>query len=56
MFQAICTHLQEVKTVLYSIVYHHTCRWPSCAQVEREVLSQPVHGQPPTGVTIQDAV
>ena len=32
----------EVKIVLYSIWYHHTCRWPSCAQVER-VLSQPVH-------------
>jgi len=30
------------QTVLYSIWYRHTCRWPSGAQVER-VLSQPVH-------------
>ena len=26
-----CAHHQEVKTVLYSIWYHHTCRWPSRA-------------------------
>jgi len=25
MFQALCAHHQEVKTVLYSIWYHHTC-------------------------------
>ena len=67
MFQALCAHHQEVKIVLYSIWYHHTCRWPSRAQVERGVLSQPVHGtedsslnlrtrRPPTGVTIPDAV
>jgi len=31
----------EVKIVLYSIWYHHTCRWLSCTQVERG-LSQPV--------------
>ena len=24
MFRALCTHHQEVKTVLYSIWYHHT--------------------------------
>jgi len=42
MFRAMCAHHQEVKIVLYSIWYHHTCRWPSGAQVER-VLSQPVH-------------
>jgi len=43
MFRALCAHYQEVKIVLYSIWYHHTCsRWPSGAQVER-VLSQPVH-------------
>ena len=36
MFQAPCAHHhQEVKIVLYSIWYHHTCGWPSGAQVER---------------------
>ena len=35
MFRALCAHHQEVKTVLYSIWYHHTCRWPSGTQVER---------------------
>jgi len=30
MFQALCAHHQEVKIVLYSIWYHHTCNWPSC--------------------------
>ena len=34
-------HRQEVKIVLYSLWYHHTCRWPSGAQVERG-LSQSV--------------
>ena len=29
MFWALCDHHQEVKIVLYSIWYHHTCRWPS---------------------------
>ena len=43
MFWALCAHRQEVKIVLYSFWYHHTCRWPSRAQVERG-LSQPVHG------------
>ena len=43
IFPALCAHHQGVKIVLYSIWYHHTCRWPSCAQVERGVLSQPVH-------------
>jgi len=32
MFRALCAHHQEVKIVLYSIWYHHTCRWPSGAQ------------------------
>jgi len=41
MFRALCAHYQEVQPVLYSIWYHHTCRWPSGAQVE--VLFQPVH-------------
>jgi len=35
MFRALCAHRQEVKIVLYSIWYHHTCRWPCGAQVER---------------------
>ena len=34
MFQALCAHHQEVQIVLYSIWYHHTCRWQSSAQVE----------------------
>jgi len=41
MFRALFAHYQEVKSVLYSIWYHHTCRLPSGAQVET-VLSQPV--------------
>jgi len=28
-----CAHHQEVKIVLYSTWYHHTCRWPFSAQV-----------------------
>jgi len=43
MFRTPCAHHQEVKIVHKSLWYHHTCRWPSRAQVER-VLSQPVHG------------
>jgi len=31
MFRALCAHHQEVKIVLYSIRYRHTCRWPSGA-------------------------
>ena len=34
MFRALCVHHQAVKIVLNSIWYHHTCRWPSCAQAE----------------------
>ena len=37
MFRALCVHHQEVKIVLYSIWRHHTCRWPSGAQVERRL-------------------
>jgi len=44
MFRALCAHHQEVKIVLYSIWYRHTCRWPSGAQVGIVVLSQPVSG------------
>jgi len=35
MFRALCARHQEVKILLYSIWYHHTCRWPSPAQDER---------------------
>jgi hypothetical protein len=37
-------HHQEARIVLYNLWYHHTYRWPSSAQVERGLLSQPVHG------------
>jgi len=37
MFRAPCAHRHEVKIVLYSTWYRHTCRWPSDAQVEREL-------------------
>ena len=43
MFRTLCAHHQEVKLVLYSIWYRHTCRWLSGAQDERSVFSQPVH-------------
>ena len=39
MFRTLCAHHQEVKIVLYSIWYHHTCRWPSGAQLERRLKS-----------------
>jgi len=39
MFRAPCAYHQEVKVVLYSIWYHHTCRWPSGAQVDRRQLN-----------------
>ena len=59
MFRALCAHRQEVKTVLYSIWCHHTCRWPSGAQVERELKESVLNlrtGRSPIGVTITDAV
>ena len=43
MFRAPCAHRQEVKILLCSLWYHHNYRWPSRAQAERRVLSQPVH-------------
>jgi len=51
-FEHYCAHHQEVKIVLYSIWYHHNCRWLSGAQVERGLCT----GQPPTVVMIPDAV
>ena len=62
MFRALCAHHYEVKIVLYSTWYRHTCRWPSGAQVQRGFMHVPMSslnlgtGQPPTGVMIQDAV
>jgi len=58
MFRALCAHHQEVRIVLYSIWYHHTFRWPSRSQVDRELQSSLNlrTGQPPTGVMIPDAV
>jgi hypothetical protein len=52
MFRALCAHRQEVKILLYSSWYHHTCRWSSGAQVERGLCT----GRPLTGVIIPDAV
>ena len=40
MFRALCAHHQELKIVLYSFWYHHTCRWPSRAQVERRLQEE----------------
>ena len=53
MFRAPCAHRQEVKIVLYSIWYHHTCRWPSGAQVLSINLCT---GRPPVGMMIPEAV
>ena len=39
-FQHCCAHHQEVKILLYSIWYHHTCRWPSGAQVESGLVQR----------------
>jgi hypothetical protein len=52
MFRTIYAHHQEVKIVLYSIWYRHTCSWPSGAQFNRGLCT----GRTPTGVTIPDAV
>jgi len=46
MFRPLCAHHQEAKIVLYSIWYHHTYRWLSCAQVERRLVGMPVLSQP----------
>ena len=53
MFQAPCAHHQEVKTVLYSIWYHHTVG--GCPMHRLRGLNL-CTGQPPTGVMIPDAV
>ena len=46
MLRALCAHHQEVKILLYSIWYHHTCMWPSRAQVERRLLIYTVVNHP----------
>ena len=40
MFRALCAHHQEIKTVLYSIWYRHTCMWPSGTQVDKGLYIQ----------------
>jgi len=52
MFTALCVQRQEVKTVLYGLWYHYTCRWPSRAQSSLNLCT----GRPPTGVMIPDAL
>ena len=55
-FEHCCAPHQEVKIVLCSIWYRHTCRWPSGAQVERGSLSTCVPDGHLHSVTIPDAV
>jgi len=43
-FRTLCAHHQEIKIVLYSIWYQHTCRWPSGAQSSLNLCT----GRPPT--------
>ena len=54
MFRAPYVHRREVRILLYSLWYHHTYRWPSGAQFERELNL--CMGQPPIGVMIPEAV
>jgi len=49
-----CAHHQEVKIALHSLWYHHTCRWPSGAQVKRGLNL--CTGRQPKGVMIPEAV
>jgi len=44
MFRAPCAYRQEVKIVLYSLWYRHTCRWPSRAHSFLNLCI----GRPPT--------
>ena len=52
MFRASCAHRQEVKIVLYSLWYHHTCRWPSRAAASyasgRTACCSAPNSRPPT--------
>ena len=58
MFRALYAHHHKVKILLHSILYHHTCGWPSGAQIEGGLQSalNLCTGRPPTGVMIQDAM
>ena len=40
MFRALCAHHEEVKIVLYSIRYDHTCMWPSGAPKHVEAYNK----------------
>ena len=44
MFRALCAHHLEVKWYYTAAGIITLCRWLSGAQVERAVLSKPVHG------------
>jgi len=50
-----CAYDQEAKIVLYSLWYHHTCRWLSDAQVIQSSLNL-CTGQQPIGLMIPEAV
>ena len=52
MFRKPRAHRKEVKIVLYSLWYHHTCRWPSPAQSSLNLYT----GRPPIGVMIPETV
>jgi len=47
LFRAPCAHRQDIKTVLCSLWYHHTYRWPSRAHVctGRITLCPAYHGR-----------
>ena len=56
MFRALFAHYQEVKIVLYSIWYHHTCRWPSVHLVAAKfeiVKTETTIVGPPRSHTVQ---
>jgi len=46
MFRALLCSSSGDQIVLYSIWYHHTCRWPSRAQSSLNLCT----GRPPTCV------
>jgi len=52
-FEHYCANHQEVKLYYTASGIITLCRWPSGAQVESGLLCT---GQPPTSVTIPDAV
>jgi len=46
MFRTQFSHHRDIKIVLYSICYRHTCRYPSRAQSSLNLCT----GRPPTFV------